>query len=85
MYLQNGQLYTVSNDPPPRPRKPAATAEIGRIGAKLYDMASSLWAQLTAGLLSLGGFVLISQRRKQRREESRTGSDESTGGNNDNL
>ncbi|MGH9847377.1 MAG: LVIVD repeat-containing protein, partial [Blastocatellia bacterium] len=73
MYLQEGKLYTVSNDPPPRPRRPATTAErISSIGSNLYEMVSSLWVRLTAGLLSLGGFALISQRRKQRREESRT-------------
>ncbi len=64
MYLRNGELYTVTDDPPARPRRPAATADIGSIGAHLSEIASSLWLRLMLGLLSLGGIVLLRQRRK---------------------
>ncbi len=64
MYLKDGKLYTVTNEPPPRPKKPSATAEIGQIGAKISEIASSFWTQLVAGLFSLGGFAFVYRRRK---------------------
>ena len=65
MYLRDGQLYTVTNDVPPRPRRPRAdSAEVGSIGTRLQDLASSLWVRLSLGLLGLGGAVLMFQRKK---------------------
>src|SRR5262245_467884 len=65
MYLQDGKVYTVSNEPPPRPKKPATSADIGSIGTKLLEFASSIWTQVTVGLFGLGGFVLMFRRKKQ--------------------
>jgi hypothetical protein len=64
LYLRDGQTYTVTNDVPPRPRRPRAAADIGSIGAHLSEIASSLWARLTLGLLGFGAVVLTFQRRK---------------------
>src|SRR5262249_60139060 len=64
MYIRDGQVYTVTNDVPPRPRKPRAAAEVGSVGAKLQELASSLWMRLTLGLLGLGGAVIMFQRKK---------------------
>jgi hypothetical protein len=65
LYIRDGQVYTVTNDVPPRPRRPRAdAAEVGSIGTRLSELASSLWARLTLGLLGLGGTVLIFQRKK---------------------
>jgi hypothetical protein len=64
LYLRDGQLYTVTDDVPPRPKKPAATAEVGSVGSKLTDFFSSLWTQLTVSLLGLGGFVFVFNRKK---------------------
>jgi len=65
MYLRDGQLYTVTNDVPPRPRRPRAdAAEVGSVGTRLQELASSLWARLTLGLLGLGGAVIMFQRKK---------------------
>jgi hypothetical protein len=54
----------VTNDVPARPRKPRAAAEVGSVGAKLQDLASSLWFRLTLGLFGLGGAVIMFQRKK---------------------
>ena len=64
MYMQDGQVYTVSNDPPPRPKKPAGTAQLQEMGARLAEAFSTLWAQVTLGLLSAGGAVFMLQRRR---------------------
>jgi hypothetical protein len=65
LYLREGELYTVNNDVPARPRRPRATADAGSIGTKLSELVSTLWAPLTLGLLGLGfGAVLIFQRKK---------------------
>lgn len=64
MYMKDGKVYTVSNEPPPRPKKPAATAEIGWVGEKISEYASSLWTQLTVGLFGLFGFVFVIRRKK---------------------
>jgi hypothetical protein len=64
MYIRDGQVYTVTNDVPARPRKPRAAAEVGSVGAKLQDLASSLWFRLTLGLFGLGGAVIMFQRKK---------------------
>jgi hypothetical protein len=71
LYLRNGQLYTVTDDPPPRPRRPATTAETGNFGSKISEIASSLWMRLALGMLGLGGFVIISRRRQHLDESSR--------------
>src|SRR5262249_54880155 len=39
-------------------------AEVGSVGARLQELASSLWARLTLGLLGLGGAVIMFQRKK---------------------
>src|SRR5262245_20875533 len=65
LYFRDGELYTVTNDVPARPRRPRASADVGSIGTKLSELASTLWGQLTLGLLGLGfGAVLIFQRKK---------------------
>ncbi|HEY8461717.1 MAG TPA: hypothetical protein VIM99_15110, partial [Blastocatellia bacterium] len=64
LYLRDGQTYTVTNDVPPRPRKPRTAADIGSVGAKLSEIASSLWVRVTLGLLGFGAVILTFQRRK---------------------
>jgi hypothetical protein len=64
MYLRDGQLYTVTDDPPARPRRPAANAEVGSIGSKLSDFAASIWFRALLGTLLLGGIVWTARRRK---------------------
>ena len=64
MYMKDGQVYTVSNDPPPRPRKPAVTAQLQEMGARLVAVFSSLWGQVAAGLLGMAGFVFVLRRRR---------------------
>lgn len=71
LYLRDGQLYTVTDDPPARPRRPAAAAEVGSIGSKLSEIASSLWMRLALGMLGLGGFVIIFRRKQRVDEDSR--------------
>jgi hypothetical protein len=70
MYLRNGELYTVTNDVPPRPRRPQANAaDIGSIGARLSELATSMWFRLTLGLLGMTGVVLMFQRKKPAGQE----------------
>ncbi len=64
MYLRDGLLYTVTDDPPARPRRPAANAEVGSIGSKLSDIAASIWFRALLGTLLLGGIVWTARRRK---------------------
>jgi len=64
MYLRDGQLYTVTDDPPARPRRPAANAEVGSIGSKLSDIAASIWFRALLGVLLLGGIVWTARRRQ---------------------
>jgi len=65
LYLRDGQVYTVTNDVPPRPRRPQANAaEIGSIGSRLSEFASSLWFRLTLSLVGLTGVVLGFRRKK---------------------
>jgi hypothetical protein len=65
MYLRDGQLYTVTDDPPARPRRPAANAEVGSIGSKLSDIAASIWFRALLGTLLLGGGIVWTVRRRQ--------------------
>jgi hypothetical protein len=65
MYLRDGQLYTVTDDPPARPRRPAANADAGSFGSRLSEIATSMWMRLMLGLLGLGGFVLMFQRKSR--------------------
>jgi hypothetical protein len=65
LYLRDGQVYTVTNDVPARPRRPRAdAAEIGSIGTRLHEFAYSFWGRLTLGLLGLGGVAFMFQRKK---------------------
>jgi hypothetical protein len=65
MYLRDGQLYTVTDDPPARPRRPAANAEVGSIGSKLSDIAASIWFRVLLGTLLLGGGIVWTARRRK--------------------
>jgi hypothetical protein len=58
MYMQDGKVYTVSNEPPPRPRRPATTAE--RISMWFQ---SSNWWQALFGLALVGGVWLRFKRK----------------------
>ncbi len=66
LYLRDGQLYTVTDDVPPRPRRQPRTAAEeadGSVGltTTLRELFSGLrW--LTAGLLLLGGVVFATTR-----------------------
>jgi hypothetical protein len=64
LYLRDGQVYTVTNDVPARPRKPRTAADIGSIGTRLSEFATSFWARLTLGLLGFGVVVFSFQRKK---------------------
>ncbi|MCI0524738.1 MAG: hypothetical protein L0Y75_05690 [Acidobacteria bacterium] len=64
LYIRDGGLYTVTNDVPPRPRRPQA-AEIGSIGSKLSDLVSSLWMRLALSMFGLAGFVFMFHRKKR--------------------
>ncbi len=64
MYLRDGQLYTVTDDPPARPRRPAANAEVGGVWPKLSDITTSIWFRALLGTLLLGGIVWTARRRQ---------------------
>jgi hypothetical protein len=64
MYLRAGGLYTVTDDVPPRPRKPAATAESMKWQIKLPGLALPSWLSLVTGALLFVGGALILRRRK---------------------
>jgi hypothetical protein len=71
LYLRDGQLYTVTNDVPARPRRPRSdAASIGSVGTKLSDLASSLWARLTLGLLGFGAAFMFQRKKPAQREKS---------------
>ncbi|MCI0338980.1 MAG: hypothetical protein L0226_15505 [Acidobacteria bacterium] len=54
LYLRDGQLYTVTDEPPPRPRKPAATAEISSVRS-IIGLMSKVWMHLLLGMIGLVG------------------------------
>ena len=68
LYLRDGQLYTVSDDPPPRPKKQQTNAEIGSTDTKpsspgLMDIASSVVVRVFFSLFLLGGAVFMLRRK----------------------
>jgi hypothetical protein len=64
LYIRDGELYTVTDDAPPRPRRPQPTADAGSFGQRLSEIATSMWFRLMAGLIGLGGFVGLRFRKK---------------------
>ncbi len=67
MYLRDGKLYTVSDDVPARPKKPAATADAGS-GGNLSGFTSLLNSPTTMPmfvvLMLLIGGVTVARRRE---------------------
>ena len=64
MYLRAGELYTVTDDVPPRPRRPQPAAETASWRIKLSGLTSLFWLPIfVGGLLLIGGVRIF--RRKQ--------------------
>jgi hypothetical protein len=63
LYLRDGQVYTVTNDPPPRPKKPQTNAEISRL-TSLLGWVSNVWVQLIFGVIGVIGLVGIKKLRR---------------------
>lgn len=59
LYLRDGQLYTVTDDVPPRPRRQPARAEAG---GGMTEMVTSVWFRAMIGFLLLGGIISIGRR-----------------------
>jgi hypothetical protein len=62
MYLRNGQVYTVSDDIPPRPRRTSGAAQTSGLG--LADLASANLMHFFVALLLLVGGVRSARRRE---------------------
>ena len=63
MYIRDGQLYTVTDDVPPRPRRPQTTAQ--NWGLRVPNLSATTWARALVSLLLVGGFVMISFRNRK--------------------
>lgn len=56
LYLRNGELYTVTDDVPRRPRRPQTSA--GAEGfTTLFELPRIWWAQLLIAFLGVAGFI----------------------------
>ncbi|HKX29335.1 MAG TPA: hypothetical protein VJ302_16685, partial [Blastocatellia bacterium] len=64
LYLHDGKVYTVSNEPPARPKKQPTSAEVGNAGWKFSDIASSVWVRVFFSVFMIGGVVVAVRRRK---------------------
>jgi hypothetical protein len=62
LYLRDGQVYTVTNDPPPRPKKPQTNAEISGM-TSLIGWVSNIWVQIIFGVIGVIGLVGIKRLR----------------------
>jgi hypothetical protein len=62
LYLRDGQVYTVTNEPPPRPKKPQTNAEVS-MSSTLIGWVSNVWMQLIFGLIGVIGLVGIKRQR----------------------
>ncbi len=56
LYLRDGQVYTVANDPPARPKKPQTNADVSSVSS-LIGWVSKIWVQLIFGVIGLIGLV----------------------------
>jgi len=63
LYLRDGQVYTVSNDPPPRPKKPQASAEISQT-TQIIRWMGNVWIHLMVGLIGVIGLVGLKRYKK---------------------
>ncbi|MDX2039873.1 MAG: hypothetical protein SF097_01430 [Acidobacteriota bacterium] len=64
MYIRDGQLYTVTDDVPPRPRRQQPAAETASWRIKLPGLTSLIWLPIF-----ISGFVLIGGIRFLRRKK----------------
>lgn len=64
MYIRDGQLYTVTDDVPPRPRRQQPAAEAVSWRLKLPGIGAPVWLQLFFGSLFLVGIVHIIRRKR---------------------
>ncbi|MFN0111179.1 MAG: hypothetical protein ACKVZH_20140, partial [Blastocatellia bacterium] len=64
MYLRGGELYTVTDDVPPRPRRQQPAAETASWRLKLPGLTSLFWLPIF-----ISGFVLIGGIRSYRRKK----------------
>jgi hypothetical protein len=67
MYIRDGQLYTVTDDVPPRPRRTQPAAETANWRIKLPGLTSLIWLPIF-----ISGFVLIGGIRVFRRKKQKT-------------
>jgi hypothetical protein len=56
LYLRDGKVYTVTNEPPPRPKKPQATADVSRLGS-FVEWVGTVWMHLLIGVIGMIGLV----------------------------
>ncbi len=62
LYLRDGQVYTVSDDPPPRPKKPQASADVS-IGQTIVNWVTNIWVQVIFGVIGVIGLVGLKRRK----------------------
>ena len=63
MYLRGGELYTVTDDVPPRPRRQQPAAETASWRMKLPGLTSLLWLPIFFGGVLIAGGVRIFRRK----------------------
>lgn len=63
MYLRGGELYTVTDDVPPRPRRQQPAAETASWRLKLPGLTSLLWLPIFFGGVLIAGGVRIFRRK----------------------
>ncbi len=64
LYIRDGQLYTVTDDPPPRPRRPQANAGEANISSLISGLWESNWFRfMFTSILLVGGFVALRRRQ----------------------
>jgi hypothetical protein len=65
LYLQNGQVYTVTNDAPPRPRRAPVKADVSltETAGSLISMVSKFWMHMMFGIIGVIGLVGLRRRK----------------------
>jgi hypothetical protein len=65
LYMHDGQVYNVSNDPPPRPRRAPVKADVSftESASSIISMASKFWMHMLFGMIGVFGLVGLLRRK----------------------
>jgi hypothetical protein len=67
MYIRDGELYTVTDDVPPRPRRQQPAAETASWRIKLPGLTSLLWLPIfISGIVLIGGLRFFRRKNKSK-------------------